>query len=315
MVSLGRPFQALAPPRGGFRPRGPSSSPAATREMRLPGYLRRCLCKRRCALPCALFLFVLYGFYTKDAAVQNAVNAEEAVLEGEVKSVENAFGVLNGVVAGGGLRPGKAALPEDHSGRGVAEAEKQEELDLVEKLSEQKHTGGPAAGGRQAQAGIEPPTAVAPPLAPLPPPPPPPPLPPPPPAAVAGMAPLTEALMSSMDEPAKRAYATSYNTGQEVYRRELLPAGPLGDAPVIVVMVHNRPLYFARVLRSLEQVKGIEKALLVVSLDYLSPEMDALVRGIKFCAVVQIFCPASAQLYAAEYPGTDPRDCAGGWDS
>jgi len=43
--------------------------------------------------------------------------------------------------------------------------------------------------------------------------------------------------------------------------------------------------------------------------------MDALVRGIKFCAVVQIFCPASAQLYAAEYPGTDPRDCAGGWDS
>eukprot|EP01047_Picozoa_sp_COSAG01_P027751 COSAG01_NODE_1840_length_9078_cov_149.015481_9_plen_54_part_00 len=40
---------------------------------------------------------------------------------------------------------------------------------------------------------------------------------------------------------------------------------PLGNALIIVVMVHNRPKYFASVLRSLEKAKGIEKALLVVS--------------------------------------------------
>ena len=157
------------------------------------------------------------------------------------------------------------------------------------------------------QPPAEPPTAPPPPL-------PPPPPPPPPPAPPTGMAPLTAELMNSMDEPAKRAYATSFNIKQEVFNRELLPT-PLGSSPVIVIMVHNRPLYFARVLHSLQQVRGIEKALLIVSLDYLSPEMDALVRSIKFCAVIQIFCPASAQLYSAEFPGTDPRDCAGGWDS
>ena len=108
------------------------------------------------------------------------------------------------------------------------------------------------------------------------------------------MAALTAELMSSMDEGAKREYAKSFNTKQEILNRQLLPE-PLGAAPIIVVMVHNRPLYFAAVLRSLSQARGIEKALLVVSLDYLSPEMDALVRGITFCAVVQIFCPASVR--------------------
>ena len=166
-------------------------------------------------------------------------------LEGDIRSVEHSFEVMNGVVAGGGLKRGQAQIPS--STKGAAEAEKEEDAALVEKLS------GPLppalGGGRQAQAGSELPSAPPP----LPPPAPPPPPPPPPPAAT-GMAPLTEALMSSMDEPAKRAYATSYNTGQEIYNRELLPAGALGDAPVIVVMVHNRPLYFARVLRSLEQV-------------------------------------------------------------
>ena len=80
------------------------------------------------------------------------------------------------------------------------------------------------------------------------------------------MAPLTAELMSSMDEGAKREYAKSFNTKQEILNRQLLPE-PLGAAPIIVVMVHNRPLYFAAVLRSLSQARGIEKALLVVSLE------------------------------------------------
>ena len=128
------------------------------------------------------------------------------------------------------------------------------------------------------------------------------------------MAPLTAELMSSMDEGAKREYAKSFNTKQEILNRQLLPE-PLGAAPIIVVMVHNRPLYFAAVLRSLSQARGIEKALLVVSLDYLSPEMDALVRGITFCAVVQIFCPASVRTdppTTALSTAADPRFlCAG----
>ena len=76
------------------------------------------------------------------------------------------------------------------------------------------------------------------------------------------MAPLTAELMSSMDEGAKREYAKSFNTKQEILNRQLLPE-PLGAAPIIVVMVHNRPLYFAAVLRSLSQARGIEKALAV----------------------------------------------------
>ena len=59
----------------------------ASGTMRLPGYLRRCLCKRRCALPCALALFILYGFYTKDAAVHDAVDAEEAAVRTHVLCV------------------------------------------------------------------------------------------------------------------------------------------------------------------------------------------------------------------------------------
>ena len=127
-------------------------------------------------------------------------------------------------------------------------------------------------------------------------------------------APLTQELMDSMSEPAKRAYAASLNTAQHIFNSEKLPQ-PLGSSPIIVVMVHNRPKYFQAVLRSLERVRGIEKALLVVSLDYLSPELDSIIRSIKFCAVVQLFCSASQQLFPTQFPGTDPRDCAGGWDS
>ena len=133
-------------------------------------------------------------------------------------------------------------------------------------------------------------------------------------AGVSAPAPLTQERMDGMSEEEKRTYAASINTAQQIFNSEKLPS-PLGAAPIIVVMVHNRPKYFAAVLQSLENVRGIENALLVVSLDFLSPEMDALVRGVKFCAVVQIFCSASQQLFPAAFPGTDPKDCAGGWDS
>ena len=55
--------------------------------------------------------------------------------------------------------------------------------------------------------------------------------------------------------------------------------------------------------------------MLVVSLDYLSAAMDKVTRSIDFMPVVQIVCPASAQFFPDSFPGTDPKDCAGGWDS
>jgi hypothetical protein len=280
--------------------------------LRAPLYIRRCIGRRRCAIPCALLMLLGYGMYSKivpvPEAVQTEVDTELAAGMAEAKGVAHSLEAFGRVAGAGGFEPGKAELPHSKAGeeRAAALLEHEEEQRIVDRLKTDHSA--TEAMGRQTKAAT--PGDALPAPAPVPAPPPPPPPPPPP----AGMAPLTAELMSSMDAPAKRAYATSFNTNQEILNRELLPT-PLGDSPVIVVMVHNRPLYFARVLRSLEQVRGIEKALLVVSLDYLSPEMDALVRGIKFCAVVQIFCPASAQLYAAEFPGTDPRDCAGGWDS
>eukprot|EP01052_Picozoa_sp_SAG31_P015144 SAG31_NODE_965_length_10696_cov_10.487213_5_plen_350_part_00 len=105
------------------------------------------------------------------------------------------------------------------------------------------------------------------------------------------------------------------NSAQAVLNPQLLPTDPAARAKmvVIVLMVHNRPKYFARVVKSLRAVRGVRDALLVVSLDFLSAEMDAVARSIDFMPVVQIFCPAAAQLYPTSFPGTDPRDCAGGW--
>jgi hypothetical protein len=120
----------------------------------------------------------------------------------------------------------------------------------------------------------------------------PPPLSPPPPLAThrspapapAKIAPLTPELMDSMDEAAKRRYAASFNQHQVIINPHLLPQ-PLGDATIIVLMVHNRPEYLKAVLRSLKSVQGIENALLVISLDYLSPEVDSAARSVTFCAV------------------------------
>lgn len=268
--------------------------------LRAPLYVRRCLGRRRCAIPCALVVLIVYGIYSKNVPVpEELVSEVDSDLHKGAASLQ-AFG---NIVGAGGFEPGDPGLP--HSPTGDARAKAMLDMQATERVINHLEAA-PSSHAQAARPTDVPLASTSPPALPPPPPPPPP--------RTTAIDPLTVELMSSMDEPAKRAYAASFNIKQEVLNRDLLPT-PLGSAPVIVVMVHNRPLYFARVLRSLQQVRGIEKALLVVSLDYLSPEMDALVRGIKFCAVIQIFCPASAQLYSAEFPGTDPRDCAGGWDS
>lgn len=54
---------------------------------------------------------------------------------------------------------------------------------------------------------------------------------------------------------------------------------------VIVVQVHDRGDYFAYLLKSLSRAKGIEEALLVISHDYYSEEINRHVQSIDFCKV------------------------------
>lgn len=54
---------------------------------------------------------------------------------------------------------------------------------------------------------------------------------------------------------------------------------------VIIVQVHDRADYFSYLLKSLGRAKGIEKALLVISHDYYSEEINRRVEAIDFCKV------------------------------
>ena len=81
-----------------------------------------------------------------------------------------------------------------------------------------------------------------------------------------------------------RDVVKSLNAEQLIYNREKLVALK-GDYVVIVVQVHKRVEYFKELLDSLQRAKGIEKALLVISHDYYTDEMNALIRMIKFCPV------------------------------
>lgn len=78
---------------------------------------------------------------------------------------------------------------------------------------------------------------------------------------------------------------------------------------VIIVQVHDRVNYFSHLLKSLSRAKGIEHALLIISNDYYSEEINQKVESVDFCRVLQIFFPFSYQLYPKQFPGTDPNDC------
>ncbi|XP_077547788.1 alpha-1,6-mannosyl-glycoprotein 2-beta-N-acetylglucosaminyltransferase-like [Haemaphysalis longicornis] len=86
--------------------------------------------------------------------------------------------------------------------------------------------------------------------------------------------------------------------------------GPLTPSdPVIVVQVHNRWRYLKLLLRSLSLVKGIDRALLILSHDYYDAHAHNLSKTVTFCKVMQIYFPYSTQLYPTEFPGTHPNDC------
>lgn len=54
---------------------------------------------------------------------------------------------------------------------------------------------------------------------------------------------------------------------------------------VIIIQVHDRIDYFSHLLKSLSHAKGIEAALLIISSDFYSEEINRLVEEINFCRV------------------------------
>jgi len=62
-------------------------------------------------------------------------------------------------------------------------------------------------------------------------------------------------------------------------------------------------------LASLRKMKHIERALLIISQDFHTEELDTLIDSVDFCMMMRIFLPGSIQLHPKEWPGTDPNDC------
>ena len=58
------------------------------------------------------------------------------------------------------------------------------------------------------------------------------------------------------------------------------------DSLVILVQVHKRLEYLRHLLRSLQEVKGVENILLVLSHDYYDEGINGAVREITFCKVI-----------------------------
>ncbi|KAJ8387859.1 hypothetical protein AAFF_G00150080 [Aldrovandia affinis] len=113
----------------------------------------------------------------------------------------------------------------------------------------------------------------------------------------------------------KFQYDTVFNMKRSVYEsnyRQFIQNSdqfPADFKLVLVVQVHNRPAYLKMLLDSLAKVTDVHDLLLVFSHDYFSEEINRMIQGIRFCRVLQIYFPYSAQLYPNEFPGQDPRDC------
>ncbi|AWP19671.1 putative 6-mannosyl-glycoprotein 2-beta-N-acetylglucosaminyltransferase-like [Scophthalmus maximus] len=108
----------------------------------------------------------------------------------------------------------------------------------------------------------------------------------------------------SLPELSRSVYAANYK--QCVLNAERFVGDP---QLVLVVQVHDRPEYLRLLIRSLEEAAEVHRFLVIFSHDHFTEEINAMVQGITFCRVVQIYFPFSTQLYPKEFPGQDPRDC------
>ncbi|VDN96594.1 unnamed protein product [Rodentolepis nana] len=73
--------------------------------------------------------------------------------------------------------------------------------------------------------------------------------------------------------------------------------------------VHNRSTHLMYLIESLRKVRYIEKALVVFSHDFFSPETNRMIDAMRFVRFTQIFFPYSVQLFPDSYPGSQIKDC------
>ncbi|RWS20569.1 alpha-1:6-mannosyl-glycoprotein 2-beta-N-acetylglucosaminyltransferase-like protein, partial [Leptotrombidium deliense] len=105
-----------------------------------------------------------------------------------------------------------------------------------------------------------------------------------------------------------RRHIIELNLEQKILNENIF--GPFKPEDTIIAMqVHDRIDYFTLAISALQQVRGIERTLLIFSHDVFDSEINRIVRGIKFAKVMQIFYPNSTQLFPHSFPGEDPNDC------
>lgn len=114
---------------------------------------------------------------------------------------------------------------------------------------------------------------------------------------------------TSLDVERLREIIRTANLREVIRNKDKFGTDFSQSALVIIVQVHDRVDYFSHLLKSLSHAKGIEEALLIISSDLYSEEINRLVEEIDFCRVIHIFFPFSDQLYPNQFPGTDPNDC------
>lgn len=86
--------------------------------------------------------------------------------------------------------------------------------------------------------------------------------------------------------------------------------GPLSNVKtILVIQVHDRPVYLQYLIESMRNTRGIEDTLLVFSHDINVGINNELIRNITFARVYQIFYPYNLQLFPSIFPGQSPSDC------
>lgn len=79
---------------------------------------------------------------------------------------------------------------------------------------------------------------------------------------------------------------------------------------IIVIQVHDRSFYLEHLLKSLENVKGISKCMIIFSHDYFHNETSAIIQNTYFTKYMEIYYPYSIQMHPRVFPGQDVKFCS-----
>ena len=92
---------------------------------------------------------------------------------------------------------------------------------------------------------------------------------------------------SSTDIPCIRRFIAHTNKIQRILNSAKFELSSDDSTIAIVVQVHNRTDYLRHLVNSLRQVEGISNALLILSHDFYSVEVNDIAASIDFCLVSQ----------------------------